>query len=1205
MSRATTQINALTSGEWSPRGLGRFDLAKYGSGAKIIENFLINQLGGVSFRPGTRFIAETKHSAASQNLKSRLIPFQYSVDGDYVIEMGNQYFKLYENDTDAVIDTVADTFTKLLIHANGIDAYGSQGGSVIDSGSTPRVVSKAATAEISPSQFKLGNCSLFLDGDSDYVTVPDHADFDFGAGAWTYECFVYTDLVNTWHPILQHRTDNNNYVLIRINTDGNLYLEVRKAAVTQTLSAGAGAITANTWKHIAVVCDGTNYYIFVGGVLLSGPTAVTKTWDGFGQAPSIGYAVDSAGTSLYFDGHIDEIRLSNNDRSNAGVDFTVPTAEYTSDANTLLLLHCNTLDSSSATAPKIVTFVGTAQLDTAQYKDLTGYTATRASLLLDGNSDSITYPDSADFDFDDANFTIEAYVRFAGIGAQQTLCGQYEDVNNYWFIQITAANKLQIKFVDGGVTLGDYITTAAIAGLAINTWYHIAFVRNGASMYIFVDGTSLGVTETTAISTNDVGDMAAIFVIGVQNAAAYWNGWIDEFRISKGLSRWTTTFTPTTAEYVLTAIVTTEITTPYLTAELFGVQYAQNNDVLYLVHPNWAPRKLTRTSATAFSIAIAPLVRPPFLDTNTTTANTITPSADTGNGITLTAINDTFLATNVGGYFRVKSGVVKITAFTSTKIVMGNVQAEPSGTAGNLATGPGATADWAESAWSDRRGWPAAGAFHEQRLYYANSAHEPQKFWGSYLAAYDNFDQTAVTDNYAIDFEVATEQRNAIKWLSSGTKSLTLGTQGGTFSASSGETTSPMTPDNIVVTRDTNYGVAGLMPKRISSFLYYAQRDLFRIREVAYSLEADAQVSNDMTLLADHILKDGDGVVDLDHQQAPNDRIYCARDDGQIAVLTRNAEQEVMGWCRFIAGEDARGNGLFESVCVIPKASAADQIWVIVKHNINGTTRRFIEFFMTEDFDDDWDAVRCDCSLTLDAPSTVTGVTIATDLVLYSAGSVALADGDQIKISGVIGTTEINGIFLVDTLTLGVSFKIKTLAGAAIDFAAYTAWISGGEIRKMVTNISGLDHLVGETVVAQTDGYIPSTETYTVAAGGSIILSEKAAVVHVGLPYEGTIQLLKLSDGSPLDTGQTKERRIYLGTLRLHRSQGLSIGRTSTTLDALNYNDETDSEALFTGDMPKVFQTTWDKADEIIIKQTKPLPAEILAIIFRSEVEDG
>ena len=1213
--KSTHQSNSFTSGEWSPRGKGRFDLAKYASGASRLENFIINQLGGVSYRPGTRFIAETKDSS----LASRLIPFQYSADSDYVIEMGNQYFKLYENDTDAVVDTAADTYTKLLIHANGVDAYGILGGSVIDSSTSPRAISKVATVEISPTQFKFGNASIYFDGDSDYLTALDHADWNFAAGDFTLDFRVYFNGITTEQPFFfQYEDGNNHWSFRKLNSgsDHKLYFYAIGGGTERAsyIMTNAWSPSIGNWYHIAFVRDGAGAHLFIDG------TEQTLT-----ETIAFGTLIDLAADLVigaragvnFVNGYMDEIRISKG-LARWTTDFAVPTAEYTADANTQLLLHGNTLDFSSTTSPKITTFVGTAQLDTAQYKDLTGYTTTRASLLLDGNSDYLTFPNSADFDFGTEDWTIETFVRFAGIAAQQTICGQYEDANNYWFIQITAANKIQVKFVNGGVTKADYISDA-IAGIAINTWYHVMVVRYAnatgvaADEYIkiFVDGTEQVLTETTAVTTNDLEDTVSVLSIGQQNAGTWFNGHIDEFRITKGLARQTVDFTPTTAEYALTPIVTTELTTPYLTAELFDVQYAQNNDVLYLVHPNWQPRKLTRTSATAFSIALVALVRPPFMDTNIVAATQITPTSDTGaTTLNVTAATDIFHFVSgvaagsqklVGSYFRVKSGVVKIATVVSAIQATGTVQAEPSGAAGTLATGPGATSDWAEGAWSDYRGWPSSVAFHEQRLYYAKD----QKFWGSYIGAYDSFDQTAVTDNYAIGFEVSTEQRNNIKWLSSGNKALNIGSQGGTFSATSGETTATIAPDNIVVSRETNYGVAGLLPKRISSFLYYLQRDFVRLREVAYSLEADAQVSNDMNLLAEHILKDGDGAVDLDHQQAPNDRIYCVRDDGQMAVLTRNPEQEVMGWCRFIAGEDAKGNGEFESVCVIPKASSDDQVWVIVKRNINGSVKRYIEFFQPEDFDEDWDAIRCDSSLTLDAPSTITGVTIATDLILYTAGTVALADGDQIKINGVVGTTDINGIFLVDTLTLGVSFKIKTLAGVAIDFATYDAWISGGEIRKMVTNISGLDHLVGETVVAQIDGYIPATETYVVGAGGTITLSEKAAVVHAGLPYTGTIQLLKLSDGSQTGTGQTKERRIYLGTLRLHRSQGLSIGRTNSTLDDLNYNEEVSPTALYTGDMKKVFQTTWFDADEIQIVQTKPLPAEILALIFRSEVEEG
>ncbi|KKK66308.1 hypothetical protein LCGC14_2965400, partial [marine sediment metagenome] len=149
-------------------------------------------------------------------------------------------------------------------------------------------------------------------------------------------------------------------------------------------------------------------------------------------------------------------------------------------------------------------------------------------------------------------------------------------------------------------------------------------------------------------------------------------------------------------------------------------------------------------------------------------------------------------------------------------------------------------------------------------------------------------------------------------------------------------------------------------------------------------------------------------------------------------------------------------------------------------------------------------------------------------------------------------------------------------------------------------------NLVGETVVAQVDGYIPATETYVVQGGGLLTLSAVAAVVHIGLAYGGTTQLLKLSGGSPKGTGQTQSRRIYEINLRLYRSQGLSIGRITGDLDTLPYDvDGSASTALFTGDIPRPFKTTWGKTDEILIVQTKPLPAHILSIVLESEVQSS
>lgn len=94
-----------------------------------------------------------------------------------------------------------------------------------------------------------------------------------------------------------------------------------------------------------------------------------------------------------------------------------------------------------------------------------------------------------------------------------------------------------------------------------------------------------------------------------------------------------------------------EVATPYQESELREIQYIQINDLVYLVHPNHAPRKLSRVSDTNWTIAEIDWTWPAFLDENTEDT-TITPSATTGT-ITLTASAATFEADHVGAFFRI------------------------------------------------------------------------------------------------------------------------------------------------------------------------------------------------------------------------------------------------------------------------------------------------------------------------------------------------------------------------------------------------------------------------------------------------------------------------------------------------------------------------------------------------------------------------
>ena len=92
MPRVSTELTSFTGGEISPQVYGRVDIAKYATGCRTLENFVVRVHGGVQRRPGTYFCVAAKNAGK----KARLIPFEYSITQAYVIEAGDFYFRFFK-----------------------------------------------------------------------------------------------------------------------------------------------------------------------------------------------------------------------------------------------------------------------------------------------------------------------------------------------------------------------------------------------------------------------------------------------------------------------------------------------------------------------------------------------------------------------------------------------------------------------------------------------------------------------------------------------------------------------------------------------------------------------------------------------------------------------------------------------------------------------------------------------------------------------------------------------------------------------------------------------------------------------------------------------------------------------------------------------------------------------------------------------------
>lgn len=696
----------------------------------------------------------------------------------------------------------------------------------------------------------------------------------------------------------------------------------------------------------------------------------------------------------------------------------------------LLELHMNgtngatVFPDTSVSAHGNGTASGNVVIDTAQSK------FGGASAKFDGTGDYISYPDSADWDLGTSNFTIHAWVRLNNTTGNNMICGRVDGDYLYFGFEGTS---LRFRDYQGG----NIVDIARTVSISTNTWYHVAICRDGNNFRMFLDGVQQGATVVSAATiTNrtaplDIGAMVA-------NGAYVMNGWIDEFIWTK-TSLYTANFTPPTGEAVGTVPI--ELATPFVTVDLRKIKYTQNADTMYITTGVYFPRKLQRTTTTSFTLSEVDFKRGPFLDPNIT-ATTITPSSATG-ATTLTASAALFNSGHIGSLWRVKDGVVKISGYTSSTVVTGSVQAEVDGVAGNLGT-TSAETDWAEGAWSTYRGYPQVVMFHEGRLYYAATTYQPGGVWASVPFAYDNFTEGA-NDDDAINIELNADTVVSIRWMSSSPKGLQLGTTGGVFVLGSGNQGLPITPDNVNAPRETFVGTADIPAKRMLNYTYYVKNDLQRFLESGYQFDVDSVDAIDTTLLADHILnapvptnkpRRGEnelgGAYEFDSQQSPNDRIWLVRDDGQIAVLTRNVRQEVNGWFRILAGstvscDGASGTGSFESIAIIQQEGAGDQIWVIVNRRIGSTTKRYVEYFTEENFKYEWDPVRLDCSLTLDNPITITNISL-TNPVVVTAPAHGLSNGDEVRIDSVVGTYQVNGKrFRVSNVSTN-TFEISRIA---------------------------------------------------------------------------------------------------------------------------------------------------------------------------------
>jgi hypothetical protein len=395
------------------------------------------------------------------------------------------------------------------------------------------------------------------------------------------------------------------------------------------------------------------------------------------------------------------------------------------------------------------------------------------------------------------------------------------------------------------------------------------------------------------------------------------------------------------------------ITTPYVEANLFQLKFTQSADVLYITHPSYAPRKLTRTAHTSWTLTVITFLDGPYLPTNST-LTTLTPSATGGNGITITASAAVFtLVTDVGRMVRIKHsstwGYARITAVASTTSVTADVWSSFGATT--------ASVSWRLGSWSDTTGYPSCSTFFDDRLVFGGATATPQRLDLSKTADYENFaptatDSTVAADN-AISITLNSTDVQVIRWMTDDEKGLMVGTTSAEWIVRPSTQVEALSPTNVSAKSSVYHGSANVAPVKAGKATLYVQRAGRKLRELAYVYEVDGFRSPDMTVLAEHITKGAtpalSGIKELAYQQEPQSIVWAVRNDGVLLGFTYERDQKVLGWHRHTLGGYSNAGhtvgALVESAAVIPAADGSrDEVWMVVKRYINGRTVRYVEY---------------------------------------------------------------------------------------------------------------------------------------------------------------------------------------------------------------------------------------------------------------------
>lgn len=352
--------------------------------------------------------------------------------------------------------------------------------------------------------------------------------------------------------------------------------------------------------------------------------------------------------------------------------------------------------------------------------------------------------------------------------------------------------------------------------------------------------------------------------------------------------------------------------TPWEGSMLKQINWTQSADTLLFVHPDVQPKKITRTADDRWDLADWT-----FVEKNNrvfvphykfvTSDTTLKPSGLSG-AIVVTASAPVFQPEHVGTRFRIQDREVEVTNVRSPVAMEAYCK--------QALISASETTDWTEQAYSLVRGFPVSVCFHQDRLVIGGSRELPNFLWISKSSDLFNFDLGEGLDDEAIEFPILSDQVNAIRHVFSG-RHLQVFTSGAEWMVSG----DPLTASSIQVYRQTRVGSPvdrTIPPRDVDGATIFVPRDGPQIREFLYTDTEQAYQSNDLAMLAHHLI---DNSVDMDFEKSSR-LLYVVMANGTMATLTIFRDEQISAWTL------QKTAGSFKSV-----AAVGEQTYVLVERS--------------------------------------------------------------------------------------------------------------------------------------------------------------------------------------------------------------------------------------------------------------------------------